>query len=173
LCARSFHRHNATKKLSTRAYPDVILTSGTIACPPVYCIAGRAAFGLFLHTGERIVNVRKVLLLSLLCTTTVVGTVAVPAIARPAVAIEINVAPPPPREEVVPPPRRGYVWAPGYWRWDGHQHVWAKGRWKKERPGSHWVAENWEERGGRHHFEPGHWARDEDRHEEHDRDRHR
>ena len=39
--------------------------------------------------------------------------------------VDIDVAPPAPREEVVPAPRVGFVWAPGYWNWDGHKHVWA------------------------------------------------
>ena len=80
--------------------------------------------------------------------------------ARSAVGIDIEVAPPGPRVVEVPPPRAGFVWAPGYYRWDGHQHVWVDGRWLRERRGSHWVPEHWDERHGRWHFEPGHWARD-------------
>jgi hypothetical protein len=93
----------------------------------------------------------------LLCTAIAFGSAAIPAEARVDVVIELGVPPPAPRFERVPPPRIGYVWAPGYWRWQGQQHVWAGGRWKRERPGSHWVAERWDERGGRHHFEPGRW----------------
>jgi hypothetical protein len=72
--------------------------------------------------------------------------------------VDIEVAPPAPRVVEVPPPRAGFVWAPGYYRWDGHQHVWVDGRWLRERPGMHWVPEHWDERHGRYHFEPGHWA---------------
>jgi len=84
-----------------------------------------------------------------------IGSVA-PAFS--AVGIDINIAPPAPRVVEVPPPRPGYVWAPGYYRWDGHQHIWVDGRFMHERRGSHWVPEHWDERHGRYHFEPGHWA---------------
>jgi hypothetical protein len=80
---------------------------------------------------------------------------AAPAFA--AAGIEIAVAPPPPRVVVVPPPRPGFVWAPGYYRWDGHRHVWVDGHFIRERRGSHWVPERWDEHHGRYHFVPGHW----------------
>jgi len=82
---------------------------------------------------------------------------AAPAIAG--VGIDIEVAPPAPRIVEVPPPRPGFVWAPGYYRWDGHQHVWVDGRFIRERRGFHWVPEHWDEHHGRYHFEPGHWDR--------------
>jgi hypothetical protein len=34
-------------------------------------------------------------------------------------AVIVGVAPPAARVEVVPAPRVNYVWAPGYWRWNG------------------------------------------------------
>jgi len=76
-----------------------------------------------------------------------------------AVGIDIDVRPPPDRVVVVPAPRRGYVWAPGYWRWNGRDHVWAEGHWVRERRGYHWVPAHWEGRGNRWHFEEGHWER--------------
>ncbi len=82
---------------------------------------------------------------------------AVPAYS--AVGIDVEIAPPAPRVVEVPPPRAGFVWAPGYYRWDGHQHVWVDGRWIRERRGSHWVPEHWVAFRGRWHFEPGHWER--------------
>ena len=75
------------------------------------------------------------------------------------VGVDIDVRPPPDRVVVVPAPRRGYVWAPGYWRWDGRNHVWVEGRWVRERRGYHWVPAHWEGRGARWHFEEGHWER--------------
>ncbi len=79
---------------------------------------------------------------------------------RPAAIVDIGVRPPPPRVVVVPRPRAGYVWAPGYWRWDGRRHVWVGGHWLRERRGYHWLPDHWEERGnGRWHFEAGHWER--------------
>ena len=73
------------------------------------------------------------------------------------VDVDITVAPPAERVEVVPAPRSGYVWAPGYYRWDGGHHIWVKGHWIREREGHHWVAHRWEQRGDRWHFEEGHW----------------
>jgi hypothetical protein len=75
------------------------------------------------------------------------------------VGIEIQVAPPAPRVLVVPPPRPGFVWAPGYWRWDGYHHVWMEGRWLPERRGFHWVPEAWVPHHGHYRFVPGHWVR--------------
>jgi hypothetical protein len=84
------------------------------------------------------------------------SALSTPAMAR--VDVDINIGPPPAVVEVVPPPRHGYVWAPGYWRWNGGKHIWAKGHWVRERHGRHWVPDQWVERGGRWHFVPGHWA---------------
>jgi hypothetical protein len=94
------------------------------------------------------------LVLSALAATMLIGSVA-PAFS--AVGIDINIAPPAPRVVEAPPPRPGFVWAPGYYRWDGHRHVWVDGHFMRERRGSHWVPEHWDERHGRYHFEPGHW----------------
>ncbi len=72
---------------------------------------------------------------------------------------DVAQAPPPPRVVVEPSVRVGYVWAPGYWRWNGRQHVWVNGRYMHERRGYHWRSAHWEPRGGRYHFEQGHWER--------------
>jgi len=68
-------------------------------------------------------------------------------------------APPPIRVEPMPPPRVGYVWAPGFWEWRGHEHVWVAGRWVGERRGYHWIPDRWEQRGPHWHHERGHWER--------------
>jgi hypothetical protein len=61
----------------------------------------------------------------------------------------------------VPPPRAGYVWAPGYWRWEGGRHVWVDGRFIRERRHFHYVPEHWDEgRHGHYHFVPGRWVHD-------------
>jgi hypothetical protein len=84
--------------------------------------------------------------------------VALPGVAR--TFVEIQVAPPAPLVEVVPPPRVGYVWAPGYWRWNGHRHVWIRGSWVRERRGWHWERDVWvQSPNGRWHLVRGHWAR--------------
>jgi len=77
--------------------------------------------------------------------------------AQARVYFDVDVAPPPPRVEVVPAPRAGYVWAPGYWAYDGRRHVWHDGYWVHERHGHHWVPDRWDERGGHWHYSRGHW----------------
>ena len=54
---------------------------------------------------------------------------------------EVRIAPPPVVVETpVPAPGPGYVWAPGYYRWDGGAYVWVPGTWLiAPWPGAHWV----------------------------------
>jgi hypothetical protein len=73
--------------------------------------------------------------------------------------ITVREAPPPMRAEMVPAPRHGYVWAPGYWNWQGRQHVWHRGAWVRARPGYAYAAPSWAERDGRWEFHQGRWAR--------------
>ena len=73
--------------------------------------------------------------------------------------VDVVVRPPAPKVVVVPSARAGYVWAPGYWRWNGRDHIWVDGTWMRERQGERWVPAHWEERGDRWHFEEGHWER--------------
>jgi len=82
-----------------------------------------------------------------------------PAVGSAAVNIDIDVAPPAPRVEVVPEARPGWVWAPGYWQWEGHQHVWVGGHWIRERRGYHWVPDAWVGNGPHYHYVRGHWER--------------
>jgi hypothetical protein len=85
------------------------------------------------------------------------AAVSLPGAAR--TLVEIQVAPPAPRVEVVPPARVGYVWSPGYWRWNGHRHVWTRGVWVRERRGWHWEPQHWVQGpNGRWHFVAGRWA---------------
>lgn len=86
---------------------------------------------------------------------------APPATAQVSVGINIGVAPPPPRYERVPPMRRGYAWAPGYWRWDryANRHVWSGGHWVHARPGYRYLPARWEHRGPNWRFHQGYWDR--------------
>jgi len=86
------------------------------------------------------------------------GTVAVPQIAS-ADVIVVRTAPPPPRNEVVPAARRGYVWTPGYWNWNGHRYVWTNGKYVKARHGYHYREPSWTETNGRWEFRRGEWSR--------------
>jgi WXXGXW repeat (2 copies) len=95
----------------------------------------------------------------LLASVIILGAVALPANAAVSVNFDIRLAPPVPRVEVVPPARVGFVWAPGYWQWEGRRHVWVTGHWIQARPGYRWVAESWVHHDDRYRFEPGRWER--------------
>jgi hypothetical protein len=84
---------------------------------------------------------------------------AVPVVARAQVGVDVVIGRPPPpvHVEAVPAPRAGYVWAPGYWQWDGRQHIWHRGHWEAERPGQRYVAARWIETPRGWHFVPAHW----------------
>lgn len=101
-------------------------------------------------------STRKVWLASLWLAAAVV---VAPRVSLGGVVVDIDVAPPAPQVEVAPAPRSGFVWAPGYWDWRGHNHAWVRGRWIRERPGYHWEPDHWVQRGPHWHHEVGHWAR--------------
>jgi hypothetical protein len=90
---------------------------------------------------------------------------AVAGQAQAQINVHIDIAPPGPRYEVVPVLRPGYVWAPGYWAWQGNNYAWVRGRQLQQRDGQRWVADHYEP-GNR--FRPGYWE-PERRHEEHRR----
>ncbi len=100
---------------------------------------------------------KKLLVASLL----MVGGLSLPVISQAGVALDINVGPPAPIVEAPPPPPAavGYVWTPGYHRWDGARYVWVPGAYVAERPGWHWVPPHYDQRGPYYRFVPGHWAR--------------
>lgn len=92
----------------------------------------------------------------------IAGSLAVaPSSAVLAASVDISIGTPPPAVlvEPVPPPRKGYVWIPGYWRWNGVSHVWVKGHWAGARHGYHYVPEAWVNVNGRWVFHPGYWTR--------------
>jgi hypothetical protein len=70
--------------------------------------------------------------------------------------IVIDAAPPAPRAEHEPPHRDGYVWAPGYWEWNGRFFHWTSGTWISERRG-HWVADHWDQVGNQWRYVQGQW----------------
>jgi hypothetical protein len=82
-----------------------------------------------------------------------------PALAQPGVNVYIGAAPPPPRFERVPVARRGYVWSPGHWEWNGRRHFWVSGVWLAERPGYVYSAPVWFQERGRWQMRPAGWAR--------------
>ena len=88
-----------------------------------------------------------------------VGALVAPGVSQARVDFIVGVAPPAPRVEVVPRARVGYVWSPGYWRWNGYRHVWVGGVWVHSRPGWYWVPSHWTPNGPHWHYVPGYWAR--------------
>lgn len=56
-------------------------------------------------------------------------------------------------------PRPGYVWARGYWRWDGRRYVAVGGHWERARPGYRYVHPHWERRNDGWHWRAGVWVR--------------
>ena len=73
--------------------------------------------------------------------------------------LRIGTPPPPPRVIVEPRPRRGYVWAPGYWKWNGRRHVWIDGAYIRERRGYRYVEPGWDQDRDAYRFRRGRWER--------------
>lgn len=74
----------------------------------------------------------------------VIPAMLTPAAAQASLNVVIGTPPPAPIYEVVPAPRAGYVWAPGYYRWESGRHVWTAGHWMPERVGYRWVPDRWD-----------------------------
>lgn len=92
----------------------------------------------------------------------VVSAIAATSATKPVRAdtdVYLNFGPPAVRYEAVPVARPGYVWAPGFWNWNGHRHVWVRGHWVRERPGYVYYAPRWYNDGGRWRFERERWDR--------------
>jgi hypothetical protein len=73
--------------------------------------------------------------------------------------VVVRIAPPPPvveRRLVAPGP--GYIWTPGYHRWDGRAYVWVPGQWMlPPRRHARWVPAHWVHRHHEWYFVEGHW----------------
>jgi hypothetical protein len=96
--------------------------------------------------------------------TLIVSALAAAALAAPGLAqartdFSISVGPPAPIYEPAPPPRVGYIWAPGYWDWNGHRHVWHRGYWQHQRHGYRWEPHHWAQHGDHWTLERGRWSR--------------
>ena len=76
-----------------------------------------------------------------------------------AAQVVVQVRPPAPVvERALPAPGPGYVWTPGYHRWDGRAYVWVPGVWvRAPRPHAHWVSAHWVHRSGGWVLVEGHW----------------
>ena len=91
---------------------------------------------------------------------------SMPAAAYTSVAVHIGapgamyVAPPPaPVREYAPGHRRGHVWVPGHWEWQGNSHVWVAGHFLRARPGYAYRQPQWSHHGDRWSYHGGRWIR--------------
>jgi hypothetical protein len=76
--------------------------------------------------------------------------------------VVVRIGPPPPRPVEVIPARPighpGWIWVPGFHRWDGRAYVWVSGHYvEPPRPRARWVAGHWAERRGGWIWIEGHW----------------
>jgi hypothetical protein len=56
-------------------------------------------------------------------------------------------------------PGAGYLWAPGYYGWNGRAHTWNGGRWYAPRAGYEYAGPSWHNYRGRWGYRPGRWYR--------------
>jgi hypothetical protein len=68
-------------------------------------------------------------------------------------------APPPRvREVIVVRPGPGYVWVPGYHRWEGGSYVWVAGHWQQPpRARARWIAGRWRHERRGWYWTEGRW----------------
>ena len=85
---------------------------------------------------------------------------AVPARAQVNITITTVLAPPPlPIYEQPPIPASGYLWAPGYWAWDGYDYYWVPGAWvEPPSVGLLWTPGYWGWRDTVYIYNPGYWG---------------
>lgn len=82
---------------------------------------------------------------------------ALPAASKAQVYVRVG-PPPVVVERHGPPPQRGFVWVPGYQRWDGGRYVWVPGRYERPpHPRAVWVPHRWVHRHGGWVLVEGHW----------------
>ena len=87
---------------------------------------------------------KRTLSIAAMITLGAAASMPLPSIAQVGLSLVINAAPPAPRFESVPAARRGYVWAPGYWNWDGARHTWLPGHWEGARDGYPYQSGQWQ-----------------------------
>ena len=96
----------------------------------------------------------------LLCT--LVLAIALPMAAKAAVSLSVNIAPPPLPVYVQPEiPAPGYLWTPGYWRWDpaAADYFWVPGTWvAPPAVGLLWTPGYWGWGPGGYFWRAGYWG---------------
>ena len=73
--------------------------------------------------------------------------------------VVIRIGPPQHAPDViVASPHEGWVYQPGYHRYDGEHYVWVGGTWvEPPHPHAQWVAGHWSHRGEGYVWVDGHW----------------
>jgi hypothetical protein len=99
-------------------------------------------------------------LLAMAAALTVSACAPPPKLARNETLVVVDHEPPQHPTEDEPAERVGWVWARGYWRWDGHDYEPVRGHWERVREGYHYVHPFWENRKGRWVFHAGVWVKD-------------
>src|ERR1017187_1934405 len=88
--------------------------------------------------------------------------IGLPMAAKAAVSISVNIAPPPLPIYVQPAiPAPGYIWTPGYWRWDpvGADYFWVPGTWVAPPAiGLLWTPGYWGWGPGGYFWRAGYWG---------------
>lgn len=75
------------------------------------------------------------------------------------VNIIVPIAPPAIIVEAAPSPRIGFIWAPGFWNWNGHKHFWIEGHWEQVRDGHRYERPEWRRDGDKWRFQEGGWKK--------------
>ena len=77
------------------------------------------------------------------------------------VGVVIGVPPPPAKIEVAPViPVSGFVWHPGYWRWEEGRYIWIPGAFiAPPQPRAIWVPSHWTPAPGGWVWAAGYWRR--------------
>lgn len=91
---------------------------------------------------------------------TLVGTLLIAGSLAADAQVYVHIGPPPPPvHEVVPvAPHRGWVWQPGYHRWDGARYVWVPGTYAEPpHPYARWVPGHWRNTPRGYVWVEGHW----------------
>jgi len=85
---------------------------------------------------------------------------ALPLAAGAAVFVSVAFGPPVLPVYVLPPiPGPGYIWAPGYWAWDGVGYYWVPGTWVlAPAPGLLWTPGYWGWSGAVYVWHAGYWG---------------
>jgi hypothetical protein len=74
---------------------------------------------------------------------------------------EVVESPPPApvTETVTVAPHPGWLWHPGYYRWEENKYVWTAGEWTEPRPGYRWEPHAWVKEGKGWRLREGEWVK--------------